>query len=43
MNRHRKKKEISLLEELRELDLLEDGELVEIPDLDNDDLIEENS
>ncbi|VVA98713.1 unnamed protein product [Arabis nemorensis] len=43
MNRPRKKKELSLLEELKELDLLEEEEIVEIPDLENDDLIEENS
>lgn len=43
MNRTRKKKELSLLEELKELDLLEDGDPVDIPDLENEDLIEENS
>lgn len=43
MNRPRKKKESSLLEELKEMELLEGGELVDIPDLEIDDLIEENS
>lgn len=43
MNRPRKKKELSLMEELKELDLFEDGEPVDVPDLENDDLIEENS
>ncbi|XP_019095662.1 PREDICTED: uncharacterized protein LOC104763574 [Camelina sativa] len=43
MNRPRKKKEKSLMEELRELDLLGEGETVNIPDLANEDLIEENS
>lgn len=43
MNRSRKKKEPSLMEELRELDLLGEGETVEIPDLENEDLIEENT
>ncbi|CAL9232334.1 unnamed protein product [Arabidopsis halleri] len=43
MNRPRKKKELSLMEELKELDLLGEGDVVEIPDLENDDLIEENS
>ncbi|KAG7559476.1 Ribonuclease H-like superfamily [Arabidopsis thaliana x Arabidopsis arenosa] len=43
MNRPRKKREVSLMEELKELDLLGEGETVDIPDLENDDLIEENS
>ncbi|KAJ4898608.1 Uncharacterized protein Rs2_25402 [Raphanus sativus] len=43
MNRPRKKKESSLLNELKELELLEEGELVDIPELENEDLIEENS
>ncbi|KAH0920931.1 hypothetical protein HID58_020949 [Brassica napus] len=43
MNRTRKKKESSLLHELKELELLEEGELVDIPELENEDLIEENS
>ncbi|KAJ4894502.1 Uncharacterized protein Rs2_21296 [Raphanus sativus] len=43
MNRARKRKETSLTEELRELELLEEGEMVDIPDLEIDDLIEENS
>lgn len=43
MNRPKKKKERSLMEELKQRDLLEEGEEVEIPDLENDDLIEENS
>ncbi|KAH0928643.1 hypothetical protein HID58_014370 [Brassica napus] len=43
MNRPRKKKESSLLHELKELELLEEGELVDIPELENDDLLEENS
>lgn len=43
MNRQRKKKEMSLLEELRDLELLEVGEMVDIPELQNEDLIEENS
>lgn len=43
MNRPRKKKELSLMEELKELDLLGEGDVVEIPDLENDDLIEENA
>lgn len=33
----------SLVEELKELELLEEGEMVDIPDLENDDLIKENS
>ncbi|CAN6845472.1 unnamed protein product [Brassica oleracea] len=43
MNRFRKKKEPSLIEELKELELLEEGEMVDIPDLEIEDLIEENS
>lgn len=43
MNRPRKKKESSLLADLKELELLEEGEMVDIPDLDNEDLIAENS
>ncbi|KAL0667124.1 hypothetical protein Bca4012_029828 [Brassica carinata] len=43
MNRFRKKKEPSLMEELKELELLEEGEMVDIPDLEVEDLIEENS
>ncbi|WZZ88093.1 hypothetical protein YC2023_116672 [Brassica napus] len=43
MNRPRKKKESSLLHELKKLELLEEGELVDIPELENEDLIEENS
>ncbi|XP_024014254.1 uncharacterized protein LOC18021833 [Eutrema salsugineum] len=43
MSRLRKKKELSLIEELKERDLLEEGESVDIPDLENEDLIEENS
>lgn len=43
MFRPKKKKELSLMEELKELELLEEGEMVDIPDLENDDLIEENS
>ncbi|KAG2249330.1 hypothetical protein Bca52824_088958 [Brassica carinata] len=43
MNSPRKKKESSLLHELKELELLEEGELVDIPELENEDLIEENS
>ena len=43
MFRPRKKKEISLVEELRDLELLEEGDIVDIPDVENDDLIEENS
>lgn len=43
MNRPRKKRKLTLMEELRELDLLGEGEPVEIPDLENEDLIEENS
>ncbi|KAF3506263.1 hypothetical protein F2Q69_00007638 [Brassica cretica] len=43
MNLPRKKKEISLTEELKELELLEEGELVDISDLEIDDLIEENA
>nr|VDD52928.1 unnamed protein product [Brassica oleracea] len=34
---------MSLLEELRDLELLEVGEMVDIPELENEDLIEENS
>ncbi|RID42419.1 hypothetical protein BRARA_J02302, partial [Brassica rapa] len=43
MFRPKKKKELSLVEELKELELLEDGEMVDIPELENDDLLEENS
>ncbi|XP_013704888.2 uncharacterized protein LOC106408719 [Brassica napus] len=43
MNRFRKKKEPSLMEELKELELLEEGEMVDIPDLEVEYLIEENS
>ncbi|CAN6999139.1 unnamed protein product [Brassica oleracea var. botrytis] len=43
MNHFRKKKEPSLIEELKELELLEEGEMVDIPDLEIEDLIEENS
>ncbi|XP_048600405.1 uncharacterized protein LOC125580229 [Brassica napus] len=43
MFRPKKKKELSLMEKLKELELLEEGEMVDIPDLENDDLIEENS
>lgn len=43
MNLPRKKKEISLTEELEQLELLEEGELVDISDLEIDDLIEENA
>ncbi|CAG7868461.1 unnamed protein product, partial [Brassica rapa] len=42
MNRFRKKKEPSLMEELKELELLDEGEMVDIPDLEVEDLIEEN-
>ncbi|CAG7871140.1 unnamed protein product, partial [Brassica rapa] len=43
MNRGRKRKEPTLFEELRELELLEEGGMVDIPDLEVEDLIEENS
>ena len=43
MNRPRKKKESSLLHELKELELLEEGEFVDIPEMENEDLIEVNS
>lgn len=43
MNRFRKKKEPSLMEELKELELLDEGEMVDIPDLEVEDLIEENT
>ncbi|RID64924.1 hypothetical protein BRARA_D00158, partial [Brassica rapa] len=43
MNRFRKKKKPSLMEELKEMKLLEEGEMVDIPDLEIEDLIEENS
>ncbi|WZY97876.1 hypothetical protein YC2023_070205 [Brassica napus] len=43
MNRPKKKKESSLLHELKELELLGEGEFVDIPELENEDLIEENS
>ncbi|KAL0873940.1 hypothetical protein Bca101_023645 [Brassica carinata] len=43
LNRFRKRKEPSLLEELKELELLEEGETVDIPDLEIEDLIEENA
>lgn len=42
MFRPKKKKELSLVEELKELELLDEREMVDIPDLENDDLIEEN-
>lgn len=41
--RPNKKKELSLVEELKELELLEEGEMVDNPDLENDDLLEETS
>lgn len=43
MNRVKKKREPTLMEELRKLDLLGEGEQVNIPALENEDLIEENS
>ncbi|VVB14771.1 unnamed protein product [Arabis nemorensis] len=43
MNRPRKKKELSLMEELKERNLIEEGEIVDIPDIENEDLIEESS
>ncbi|KAJ4894375.1 Uncharacterized protein Rs2_21169 [Raphanus sativus] len=43
MNRNWKRKELSLMEELRGLELLEEGETVDIPDLEIEDLIEENT
>ncbi|WZZ34352.1 hypothetical protein YC2023_017753 [Brassica napus] len=43
MNRPRKRKKSSLLNELKELELLGEGEFVDIPELENEDLIEENS
>ncbi|KAF3593976.1 hypothetical protein DY000_02025904 [Brassica cretica] len=43
MFRPKKKKELSLMEELRELEMLEEGEMVDISEIENDDLIEENS
>lgn len=43
MLRNRKRKEQSLLEELKEMELLEEGEMVDIPDLEVEDLIEENT
>ncbi|KAG2297824.1 hypothetical protein Bca52824_034296 [Brassica carinata] len=42
MYRPKKKKDPSLLEELKELEMLEEGEMVDIPELENEDLIEEN-
>lgn len=39
----KKKKELTLVEELKKLELLEEGEMVDIPDLENKDLLEENS
>ncbi|KAG2274422.1 hypothetical protein Bca52824_056977 [Brassica carinata] len=42
MYRPRKKKEPSLLDELKELEMLDEGKMVNIPELENDDLIEEN-
>lgn len=39
----KKKKELSIVEELKELELQEEGEMVDIPDLEIDDLLEENS
>ncbi|XP_018435865.1 uncharacterized protein LOC108808180 [Raphanus sativus] len=43
MLRTRKRKEPSLMDELKELDLLGEGEMVDIPDLEFEDLIEENT
>ncbi|KAL0855156.1 hypothetical protein Bca101_060308 [Brassica carinata] len=43
MNRIRKRKEPTLLEELRELELLEEGEMVDISDIEIEDPIEENT
>lgn len=43
MNQPRKRKETSLLSELKELELLDEGEFVDIPELENADLIDENS
>ncbi|CAA7029125.1 unnamed protein product [Microthlaspi erraticum] len=43
MNRPKRKKELSFMEELKERNLIEEGELVDIPDLENEDLIEENT
>ncbi|KAJ4910865.1 Uncharacterized protein Rs2_05486 [Raphanus sativus] len=43
MFRPKKKKEPTLMEELKERNLLEEGDVVDIPELENDDLIEENS
>ncbi|KAH0862943.1 hypothetical protein HID58_080154, partial [Brassica napus] len=43
MNRPRKRKESSLLDELKELELVGEREFVDIPELENEDLIEENS
>lgn len=43
MNRPRKRKESSLINELKELELLDEGDFVDIPELENEDLIEENS
>ncbi|XP_013617357.1 PREDICTED: uncharacterized protein LOC106323845 [Brassica oleracea var. oleracea] len=43
MFRPKKKKELSLLDELKALEMLEEGEMVDIPEIENDDLIEENS
>ncbi|KAF3505397.1 hypothetical protein F2Q69_00044379 [Brassica cretica] len=42
MYRPRKKKEPSLLDELKELKMIDEGKMVNIPELENDDLIEEN-
>ncbi|VVA92654.1 unnamed protein product [Arabis nemorensis] len=43
MFRPKKKKAHSLMEELKELDLIEDGAPVDIPDLENEDLIEKSN
>ncbi|XP_013601438.1 uncharacterized protein LOC106453806 [Brassica napus] len=43
MYRPKKKKEMSLMKELKERNLLGEGEPVDIPDLENNDLIEENT
>ncbi|RID40460.1 hypothetical protein BRARA_J00501 [Brassica rapa] len=43
MNRSRKRKEPSLMDELKQLELLDEGVMVDMPDLELDDLIEENT
>ncbi|KAF3574173.1 hypothetical protein F2Q69_00060633 [Brassica cretica] len=43
MYRPKKKKEMSLMKDFKERNLLGEGEPVDIPDLENDDLIEENT